>query len=473
MRRLDNESQETKVSTQVLLEDLPLRRFHVGVAFSGTGGQFSDGFVLGIIGIAVSMAAGPLHLNALWMGLLGAASLAGLFFGSMFAGPIADRYGRRIIFAFDMLLFAVVSAAQYFVTSPVQLLLLRLILGLILGADYVVSKSLVTEYSPRKYRGRLLSILAAAWAAGYVGAYLAGFVIRDMGPDAWRIMLAASGLPALLILPFRLNVPESPMWLMKRGRGDEALAIIRQKFGPEVTLSTPTAVAQQQGAWSELFSSRWRKNTLVGCVFYTCQVIPYFALGTFAPKVLQALQVKDSFVGGLVYNVLLFAGAILGLLLIDRLSRRAFLVGTFYLAALGLAVLAYAGFGPTGTMLAFGLFACVLSAAANLEFVYPPELFPTHLRASGVGLAVASSRFGSAISTFLLPIAVQHVGIHAALGVCMAVLLFGGVFCHLVAPETGSENLSDMKSGKASDEPLPADDSHRTALAAGHGKGKF
>jgi MFS transporter, putative metabolite transport protein len=442
------------VSKQVLLEDVPLRPFHVGVAFSGTGGQFSDGFVLGIIGIAVSMAAGPMHLDALWMGLLGAASLAGLFFGSMFAGPFADKFGRRSIFAYDMLLFAVVSGAQYFVTSPTQLLILRLLLGLILGADYVVSKSLVTEHSPRRYRGRLLSILAAAWAAGYVGAYLAGFAMRDIGPDAWRIMLAASGVPALLILPFRLVVPESPMWLMKRGRGDEALAIIRRKFGPEVTLSKPASDATQHrgGAWSELFSPRWRKNALVGCVFYTCQVIPYFALGTFAPRVLEALHVKDKFVGGLVYNVLLLAGAIIGLLLVDRLSRRTFLIGTFYLATLGLAVLTYANFGPVGTMIAFGVFACILSAAANLEFVYPPELFPTHLRASGVGLAVASSRFGSAISTFLLPLAVQHVGIHAALGVCVAVLLFGGVFCHLLAPETGTENLTDIKADTAAEE---------------------
>lgn len=439
-----------------LLEDLPLRPFHVGVAFSGTGGQFSDGFVLGIIGIAVSMAAGPLHLDALWMGLLGAASLAGLFFGSMLAGPIADRYGRRTIFAYDMLLFAVVSAAQYFVTSPTQLLVLRVILGLILGADYVVSKSLVTEYSPRRYRGRLLSVLAAAWAAGYVGAYLAGFAMKDIGPDAWRIMLAASGVPALLILPFRLIVPESPMWLMKRGRADEARAIIARRFGPNVMLPEPAGAPQsqpQRGAWAELFSPRWRRNTLVGCVFYACQVIPYFALGTFAPKVLEALHVKDKFLGGLVYNVLIFAGAVIGLLLIDRISRRQFLIGTFYLAALGLAVLAYGNFGPVGTMLAFGLFACVLSAAANLEFVYPPELFPTHLRASGVGLAVASSRFGSAISTFLLPLAVQHVGVHAALGACVAVLLFGGIFCHKLAPETGRDNLADM----TADEPVARD----------------
>lgn len=461
------------MSKQVLLEDLPLRPFHVGVAFSGTGGQFSDGFVLGIIGIAVSMAAGPLHLDALWMGLLGAASLAGLFFGSMLAGPVADKYGRRTIFAFDMLLFAVVSAAQYFVTTPTQLLVLRLLLGLILGADYVVSKSLVTEYSPRRYRGRLLSVLAAAWAAGYVGAYLAGFAMRDIGPDAWRIMLAASGVPALLILPFRLIVPESPMWLMKRGRREQALAIIHRKFGPDVALPMASAGSQQhRGAWSELFSPRWRRNTLVGCVFYTCQVIPYFALGTFAPKVLEALHVMDKFVGGLVYNVLLFAGAVIGLLLIDKLSRRKFLIGTFYLAALGLAVLAFAKFGPLGTMLAFGVFACILSAAANLEFVYPPELFPTHLRASGVGLAVASSRFGSAISTFLLPVAVQQVGIHAALGVCVAVLLFGGIFCHVMAPETGTENLSDDKSDSAADDEALTGQGHAAVVTVGAGRGK-
>ncbi|AXA24865.1 MFS transporter [Pseudomonas putida] len=449
------------MSSQVSFEDLPLSRFHIKTVFSGTGGQFSDGFVLGIIGIAVSMAAGPLQLNALWMGLLGAASLAGLFLGSLFAGPLADKFGRRRIFAWDMLLFAVISASQFFVTSPEQLLALRLLLGLVLGFDYVVSKSLVTEFAPRRYRGRLLSVLAAAWAAGYVAAYLVGFAIRDIGPDAWRLMLALSGVPALLILPLRLGVPESPIWLMARGRSAEALAIVQAKFGAHVTLPVaPLAAAQQRGSFSELFSRRWRKNTLVGCVFYTCQVIPFFALGTFSPRVLEALNVQDKFVGGLVYNVLLMLGALFGLLIIDRISRRSFLIGTFYLSAVGLAVLAWANFGALGTIIAFGFFACVLAAAVNLEFVYPPELFPTHLRASGIGLAVAASRFGSAFATFLLPIAVQHLGVHTALGVCVGVLLFGGVFCHLFAPETSQERLAAVTpeegDGKPEERPLNA-----------------
>ncbi|MFG0547082.1 MFS transporter [Pseudomonas sp. YQ_6] len=433
------------MSKPIPFEDIPLSRFHIRTVVSGTGGQFSDGFVLGIIGIAVSMAAGPLQLNALWMGLLGAASLAGLFLGSLIAGPLADKHGRRTIFAWDMLLFAGISASQFFVSSPEQLLVLRLLLGLILGFDYVVSKSLVTEFAPRQYRGRLLSILAAAWAGGYVAAYLLGFAVRDTGPDAWRVMLALSGIPALLVLPLRMGVPESPIWLMAKGRVAEAKEIVKNKFGPNVTLPEVTTPAANSGSkLAELFSRQWRKNTLVGCVFYTCQVIPFFALGTFSPRVLEALNVQDKFIGGLVYNVLLMLGAILGLLCIDRISRRVFLIGTFYLSAIGLAALAYGGFGPTGTIIAFGIFACVLAAAVNLEFVYPPELFPTHLRASGIGIAVAASRFGSAFATFLLPIAVQNLGVQTALGVCVGVLLIGGVFCHLFAPETSTQRLASM-----------------------------
>lgn len=432
----------------VSFEDLPLSRFHLRVTFSGTGGQLSDGFVLGIIGIAVSMATIPLHLNALWTGLLGAASLGGLFLGSLCAGPIADRFGRKTIFAWDMLVFSIISGAQFFVTDAWQLLVLRVLLGLTLGADYVVSKALVTEYSPLRFRGRLLSILAAAWAAGYVGAYVVGYLMRDLGPDAWRWMLAASAVPSLVVLLARIGVPESPLWLARKGRRDEALKAVQAKFGSHVTLPVATTAAAKlsvpSSSLAQLFSSNWRTNTLVAAVFYTCQVIPYFALGTFSPRVLEALNVRDKLVGGLIYNICLLVGAVLGLAVIDIASRRAFLISTFFAAALTLLILAFGNCGPAATVGLFAVFACILSAAANLEFVYPPELFPTELRASGVGVAVASSRFGSAVSTFLLPIAVQAYGIQPVLAVCVGILLFGGLFCQFFAPETGKTNLAQL-----------------------------
>jgi putative MFS transporter len=280
----------------VAYEDAPVSAFHLRVTISGTGGQFSDGFILGIIGIVIASATRALGLTPVWGGLLGAATLTGLFFGAVVAGPIADRVGRRQIFAWDMLIFAMLSAAQFFVQTPTQLLILRLLLGVVLGADYVVSKSLVTEHAPKAYRGRLMSLLAVAWAAGYVAAYLVGFVLSGIGlgigsgigADAWRWMLAVSALPALLVLGFRVGVPEAPLWLARHGRHDEAAAIVSRYLGDSVAPPAPVAAAPRRGM-RVLFGRRYRGRTAVGAVFYICQVIPFFALGTFSTQVMESL----------------------------------------------------------------------------------------------------------------------------------------------------------------------------------------
>lgn len=427
-------------------ESVPFKRFHLHVGSSACGGQFADGFELGIIGLAIALAAIPLKLDAIWMGLLGGAALAGLFLGSLISGVIVDRFGRRKIFAYDMLFAAAISAAQFFVTEAWQLLVLRFALGMVLGFDYVVSKALLTELSPIRFRGRLLSIMAIAWVTGYAFSYIVGFFLRDLGPDAWRYMLVVSSVPATLIFLFRLGVPESPLWLIKKGRVEEAERIVRTKLGEGIVLpSAGTEVRKTGGEWAELFSKKWRRNTAIGGIFYACQVIPYFALGTFLPKIFEALHVSDKYLGGLAYNIFLLLGAVIGTIVVDRILRRTFLISTFLMGAGVLAVLAAGVLGSSGVIVAFALFALILSASANLEFIYPPELFPTHLRGTGVGFAVAASRFGSAASTFLLPTVVQNFGIQAALGACVVVMLFGAITSYLWAPETSNMKLAEVQ----------------------------
>lgn len=432
-------------SRHLEFEESPLRGFHVQVAIAGSGGQFSDGFVLGIVGSTIEMIASRLHLTAVGVGALAAASLAGLLLGALLAGPIADRIGRRPIFAWDMLVFTVLSASQWLATSVEQLLLIRLFLGVTLGADYVASKALVTEYCPLRYRGRLLSILAVAWTAGYGAASCVGFALRNFGPDAWRWMLLSSALPAAAIFPFRLSIPESPLWLVNRGNTQAAADIVARKFGKYLALPhTNRSIQPTAVLWKSLFSVTWRTNTLVACLFYVCQVAPFFAIGTFFPRVLAVLRVQDSHLGSLVYAFFLLSGALLGLLIVDRLPRRAFLVASFYGAAITLGALtAWPNASSVATLSLFALFSAVLSAATNLEYVYTPELFPTELRASGVGLAVAFSRLGAGAATFLLPVIMQSVGVHAALVACISVLVLGGMGCQLWAPETRNARLAD------------------------------
>jgi putative MFS transporter len=366
-----------------------------------------------------------------------------LFLGALLTGPCADRFGRRPVFAYNMLLLALFAGAQFFIESAAQLLALRLAIGFLLGTDYVVSKALLTEFTPRAFRGRVMSTLSVAWAGGYTCAYFVGYLLSDLGPEAWRWMLACSAVPCLLILPLRLTLPESPLWLAAHGRHTEAAAVVARRLGPLVASpAAPLASPIIAGRWAQLLSPAWRRRTFVGCIFFTCQVIPYFAVGTFVTRVLDALQVRDSFVGGLAYNLSLLMGAVLGLLLVDRMPRRVFLVGSFAVTALSMLLLIVLQDPSRFTIIAlFAVFAGVLSGASNLCYVYLPELFPTHLRASGIGIAIAASRIGSAASTFLLPVVVSSHGVHAALAACVAVLAFGGITCYAWAPETRNCSL--------------------------------
>jgi MFS transporter, putative metabolite transport protein len=406
---------------------------------------FADGFGLGIIGIALSLAAPQLALTSIWLGLLGGASLAGLFLGALLTGPVADHLGRRLIFATNMLVAASLSVLQFAVSTGAELLILRLAIGFVLGTDYVVSKTLLVEFIPRRFRGRVLGTLSVAWAGGYACAYAVGFALLDRGAGSWRWMLLTSALPCLLVAPLRITMPESPLWLLKHRQSERAARIVAARFGADILLPEPAVAAPGGGRWRQLFSARWRVRTLVGCVFFTCQVIPYFALGTFVTQVMAALHLAGGYVGGLIYNVSLLLGAIAGLIIVDRVSRRAFLIGSFASGALTLLILsAWPGAPAPLIVLLFAMFAGVISAASNLVYVYLPELYPTDLRASGIGLAIAASRLGSAVSTFLLPVIVEANGPRSALAACVAVLVIGWAVCQRWAPETRNLSLSSF-----------------------------
>ncbi len=444
-RAISSDGASAGMPGMVTLDDCPLTRFHVRIALAGTGGQFSDGYILGIIGISLTVAAPYLHLNAMWLGLLGAASLAGLFAGSLFAGPILDRFGRRGLFNYDMAMFAAISVVQFWVDSAVQLLILRLLLGVVLGFDYVVSKALVIEYVPRRLRGRILSGLGIAWALGYLSAYLVGYLLKDHGSNAWRVMLVSSAAPAALIFLFRLGIPESPLWLQRKGRVLEAMDIVHRHFGPNVTLNSPAAAPgaiSRDPAAAKLFSRKWGRRLVSACFFYTCLVVPYYALGTFSPMVFGSLHIRDEFQAGLIYNVFLLIGTLVGALIIDRISRRSFLIGGYFLCAIMLtALLANAHLPAAVTVGLFAIFALALSAANNLVYVYPAEMFPTEIRATGLGIAVAVSRLGSSVATFFLPMIVLNYGGAAAIALCIGVLVIGGAGAFW-APETRHASMA-------------------------------
>lgn len=260
----------TPEALRIDYEDAPLRWFHLRVAIGASGGEFSEGFGLGIIGICLNRAASQLSLGPVWMGGLGAASLASLFAGALLTGALADRIGRRPIFGFNMAVLGGLSLLQGLVHTRRELLALRLAIGFVLGSDYAVNKAMLIEYTPRRARGRILGLLSLMWAAGYSCAYFAGFALSELGADSWRWMLVASALPCFAVLPIRAAVPETPMWLTRNGRSEEAARIVRERVGETVrppSLPVTDSTQAIHGKWADLFSPAWRRYTAVACIF--------------------------------------------------------------------------------------------------------------------------------------------------------------------------------------------------------------
>ncbi|MFS0660961.1 MFS transporter [Niallia alba] len=425
----------------------PMSKVHKKVFISLGVGQIACSYALGIAGTALTEASGPLNLNSFWMGLLGAGTLIGLF-GSLFIGALADKIGRRSLFTYGMILFTILSISQFFVSNLVLLLFIRIGIGLVIAIDYTVGSALLTEWLPKKESPKYQSYQLIFWFLGFIAAYFVGIFSSGFGEDNWRWIISSSAILGLITALWRIkaNIPESPSWLESKGKRQEALKLIHQFLGNDYTLPEVESKAEEKPvAWKELFSPGIRRNTLIGGIFYACQVFPFFGIGIFLPILLENLNIGNPYLSGILYNVFMMVGVISGIIIFNRISRRAFLISTFYISAAALAGMIIWPSAPVSiTLVLFSIFSVVLSASTVLENPYPPELFETRLRGSGVGTVVAISRIGAASGTFLLPVITDNWGVYATLGICLIFLLFGGIVCQIWAPETSPAFANKM-----------------------------
>ncbi|MEC0184802.1 MFS transporter [Paenibacillus peoriae] len=427
-------------------EDAPISGIHKKIFISVALGQIACSYALGIAGTAITDAVEPLNLNSFWVGLIGAGTLLGLF-GSILVGRLADVIGRRLLFRTDMILFTILSISQFFVSDSVLLLLIRIGIGLAIAIDYTVGSSLLTEWFPKNKSAKYQSTLLIFWIIGFVAAYLVGIFLKGFGDDNWRWVISSSAVPGIITLLWRwgARIPESPSWLANKGNNQAALELIHQHLGKNYTLpKKETSLEDEKAAsWKDLFSKETRRNTLVGGIFYGCQVFPFFGIGIFLPLLMEGMNIGNPYISGILYNVFMIIGVILGVLIFNRIPRRTFLVSTFYASAAALVIIVIWPSAPVIiTLILFSIFSVILSASLVLENPYPPELFDTRLRASGVGAVIAISRIGAASGTFLLPVITSHFGVHITLVVCCLSLLVGGVVCQIWAPET-SPNFTE------------------------------
>lgn len=246
------------------LEDAPFGAFHRRLALYSCGGPFCDGYILGIIAIALGPLSKDIGLTPSDRGLIAAASLIGMFIGGSIFGFLTDLVGRRTMYALDLLLFVVASAAQFWVQGVWTLFALRLVLGVAIGADYPIVSALMAEFAPKRQRGMLLAGLIGAWWLGYTVSFVVGYALSSDQGSAWRWMLASSAAPAALVSVLRWGIPESPLWLAAKGRSHQARELLRIHLGGNYQVSESPPIKTNCG---RIFDAQYRTRTILSVCF--------------------------------------------------------------------------------------------------------------------------------------------------------------------------------------------------------------
>lgn len=411
------------------------------------GGMFLDGFVFATLAavIAGTAFAKELGLTPLTLGLISSSTLFGTMIGGPLLGYVTDRIGRKPMFMIDICVFLGASLAMFFVTAPWEIIALGVLLGMVIGGDYSIGSPLLGEFTPARNRGRYLAILEILWNVGYVVAFFIGFVILSLAPEAWRFVLASSAVPAGIILLLRHGLPESPRWLIGKGRPAEAEKVLEDLGVSMADAAGYLAEPEEKTKWRVLFSKAYVGRTAFAALFWVCIVVPYFALTFFQADVLRTLGITNAVVAALLGTIIALIGAATGWYLIDKVGRRPLVILPMFVCGGALIIVAL------GDVFAFPTAVNVVCFFGYLYFygimsilcgVYPLEVFPTSVRTSGLGLSSGFSRVGAAIATFLVPIGFASLGLAPVLIILGAVSLFGGVISVILAPETARKDLT-------------------------------
>jgi MFS transporter, putative metabolite transport protein len=420
------------------------KRFLRRLTLATACGEGLDGFDLGLISVVLVPLLKAFGISPGWAGLIGASSLIGIFFGAPIGGVLTDRFGRRQLFLIDICLFVVFGVLQAFVTASWQLFVVRLLLGIAIGAEYSIGSSMLSEFVPAHGRGRRVSYMLVFWYGGYLVSVAAAYGLLEGLGWSWRWTIITSAILALIVLGLRIGLPESPRWLMLHGRTDDARAIIDRYLGGEEHMVEADygSDTKNEAGWRRLFARGMRSRTFFVSTFYICVVTPYFAIVTFAPEVFGSLKLNET-ANTILIDGIAFIGAIAGMLTVELIGRRKQLIGPFWVMAVALLVVGlWAGAPPMVLTCAFVVFTFFNAVTGNLTAVYPVEVFPTGVRATGVGIATAFSRIGAAVGTFLLPVGIAAIGLPWCMVIGAAMCVVGAGVSQLLAPETTGKSLS-------------------------------
>lgn len=423
---------------------------------------FLFGFDEGVIAGALPFITKLFGITAAGEGMVTSAVPLGAVAGAIVAAIWADALGRRMVLIICSLLFGIGALASGLASGEVVLVVARLMLGIAIGASALAAPMFLAELAPARQRGAVVSAFQLMITIGILVSYLIDMMLEPLG--AWRWMLALGAVPAIVTLGGIWFAPESPRWLVMRGRHEEAEAVIasvQPELGREAAAEIVRDIAASQASapkspdWSQFLSERMRPIASFAIIaFLLQQVSGINAVIYYAPTILGhagfdgASTQLAATVGIGIVNVLM---TVVAMFIVDRLGRRPLFIIGFLGAAASLAVIAMtmnSGDPAMAPVALVGLFVYIAFFAVSLgplPWIYMSELFPLAMRSRGMAMASVANWGCNFLVVFLFPVVVAEAGAAVTFAIFCGFCVLGAVYAWARAPETKGASLEDLE----------------------------
>ncbi len=418
---------------------------------AGLGWMF-DAMDVGLLSFVMVALAQEWGLSQAQVGVAISAGLLGMFVGAAASGVLADRYGRKAVLIATMLVYSIATGLSALAWGLGALLALRFVTGLGLGGELPVASTLVAEVAPARQRGRMLVLLESFWAYGWILAAVIGYlVIPQFG---WRVAFLIGALPALYTLVLRRSLPESPRYLLRRGRPEQAREAAASLGVEDVQDASARVERPAAGVGLKvLWSGRFVRRTAMLWVLWFGMVFSYYGIFTWLPQILATeagYGLARSFGFVLLITLAQVPGYFSAAYLVERWGRK----GTLVVYLLGSAVVALLfglrGLGVQASAAEILLWGSLVSffnlGAWGVLYGYTPELYPTRARGSGAGWAAGVGRLGGVVGPYLVGLMLGGWGLGpgAVFTVFAAVLLIIALDVLLLGEETRGRTLEEI-----------------------------
>jgi putative MFS transporter len=428
--------EDAAASLIVRMEQVPTSRWYVHARIVMGSATFFDAFNALSIAFVLPILVPLWHITALEIGFIIGASYVGQIIGALAFSWAAERYGRVPCAAAATAIYAVMSLACAGAFSFSALLVCRFIQGIGVGGEMPVAATYISELSKARGRGRFFMLYEMIFPIGLMVTGQIGAVLVPL--LGWQIMFLIGGIPGLVIAFLLLRLPESPRWLIGRGRLAEAEAVVMRleaaasKAGtapastPAVSMPAQVPVPKRaRGNLSELLSPAYRGRTLIVWVLWAAAYLIANSLNNWMPTLyttVYQLGLPQALRAASMTNVAQVVLVLVCAMVIDRTGRKYWMMGAFGLGAVLLSVLAFGGTQDVSWVIVFSTLSYgLVGSIAAVVYLYTPEIYPTRMRAIGTGVATSWLRVASAIGPTLVGFMLGKGGVDSVF------LMFAGV----------------------------------------------